>query len=101
MTEYTENYNLGKQTNKKDKFDMSIISENWDILDDCMKNFDERISESANAVSAVNDRLTTLESGSAGGSGSSNNIVILSQSEYDALITKTPDTIYMIAEEGD
>lgn len=44
MTEYTENYNLGKQTNKKDKFDMSIISENWDILDDCMKNFDERIS---------------------------------------------------------
>lgn len=74
MTEYTENYNLGKQTNKKDRFDMSIITENWDILDDCMKNFDERIS--------------TLES----------KIVILSQSEYDALATKSPDTIYMIKE---
>lgn len=82
MTEYTENYNLGKQTNKKEKFDMSIISDNWDILDDCMKNFNERIS--------------TLES-----TGSSNNIVTLSQSEYDALSTKAPDTIYMIAEEGD
>ena len=100
MTEYTENYNLGKQTNKKDKFDMSIISENWDILDDCMKNFDERISESANAVTVINERLTTLESDSKGGSGSSN-IVTLSQSEYDALSTKAPDTIYMIAEDDD
>lgn len=95
MTEYTENYNLGKQTNKKDKFDMSIISENWDILDDCMKNFDERILESANAVTDINDRVTTLESGS---TGSSNNIVVLSQSEYDALSTKAADTIYMIEE---
>ncbi|MDE6519668.1 MAG: hypothetical protein K2K91_04305 [Ruminococcus sp.] len=30
-----------------------------------------------------------------------NSIVTLSQSEYDALSTKAPDTIYMIAEEGD
>ncbi len=29
-----------------------------------------------------------------------NSIVTLSQSEYDALSTKAPDTIYMIAEEG-
>ena len=51
-----------------------------------------------NTLSVINDRLTTLESDS---TGSSNNIVTLSQSEYDALSTKAPDTIYMIAEEGD
>lgn len=30
---YTENYNLGKQENHSDKFDMAVITENMDKID--------------------------------------------------------------------
>ena len=32
-TTYTENYNLGKQEDHNDKFDMSVITGNMDIID--------------------------------------------------------------------
>lgn len=32
-TEYTPNINLGKQTDHSDKFDMTVITDNMDILD--------------------------------------------------------------------
>ncbi|WP_294750034.1 hypothetical protein [uncultured Ruminococcus sp.] len=36
-TSYTSNYNLGKQLNHGDKFDMSVITDNMDIIDRQMK----------------------------------------------------------------
>ncbi|MDE6519230.1 MAG: hypothetical protein K2K91_02065 [Ruminococcus sp.] len=86
---YTKSQTDDLISEKVDKIDGMGLSEN--NFTDAEKS---KLAGLENTLSAINDRLTTLES------DSSNNIVILSQSEYDALITKTPDTIYMIAEEG-
>ncbi|MDE6520673.1 MAG: hypothetical protein K2K91_09530 [Ruminococcus sp.] len=93
---YTKSQTDSLISGKVDKIDGMGLSEN--NFTDAEKS---KLAGLENTLSTVNDRLTTLELGSSGSSGSSNNIVTLSQSEYDALSTKAPDTIYMIAEEGD
>lgn len=45
-TTYTTNYNLGKQTDHADKFDMSILTDDMDIIDEQMK-------ENADGVAAL------------------------------------------------
>ena len=49
-TTYTTNYNLGKQTNSADKFDMSVITDNMDKIDTQMK-------ENADAAAAITPAL--------------------------------------------
>ena len=60
-TTYTTNYNLGKQTDHTDKFDMNVITDNMDIIDEQMKeNADDvvAIKQSEYAISAAaNDDL--------------------------------------------
>ena len=64
-TTYTENYNLGKQTNTADKFDMSIITDNMDKIDHYLKENAEEIDDTAAAIyaalSALTDRVANLE----------------------------------------
>lgn len=50
-TTYTPNYNLGKQEDHADKFDMSVITENMDKLDAALHEQAEDISEVQNAQS--------------------------------------------------
>ena len=50
-TTYTPNYNLGKQEDHADKFDMSVLTENADKLDTALYEQAEDISEVQNAQS--------------------------------------------------
>lgn len=50
-TTYTPNYNLGKQEDHSDKFDMSVIAENMDKIDTALHEQAEDISEVQNAQS--------------------------------------------------
>lgn len=50
-TTYTPNYNLGKQEDHADKFDMSVLTENADKLDTALHEQAEDISEVQNAQS--------------------------------------------------
>lgn len=43
-TTYTENYNLGKQEDYADKFDMSVITDNADKIDEALKGLQDGIS---------------------------------------------------------
>lgn len=43
-TTYTTNYHLGKQTDTSDTFDMSVITDDMDIIDTQMKNNETNIS---------------------------------------------------------
>ena len=43
-TTYTPNYNLGKQTNANDTFDMSVITDNMDKIDTAMNDNKTNIS---------------------------------------------------------
>lgn len=56
-TTYTPNYNLGKQEDHTDKFDMSVITENMDKLDTALHEQAEDISEAQNRQ----DSLDTAE----------------------------------------
>ena len=53
-TTYTENYNLGMQTNTADKFDMSVITDNMPIIDEVLK-------ANADNVAAVTPSLSSAE----------------------------------------
>ena len=50
-TTYTPNYNLGKQEDHADKFDMSVLTENADKIDTALYEQAEDISEVQNAQS--------------------------------------------------
>lgn len=52
MTTYTQNYNLGMQEDKADKFDMSVICENMQKLDAALKAMQDEIDELKAAQSA-------------------------------------------------
>lgn len=56
-TTYTPNYNLGKQEDHADKFDMSVLTENADKLDTALHEQAEDISEAQNRQ----DSLETAE----------------------------------------
>lgn len=45
MTTYTENFNLGKQTDHSDMFSMDVITDNMDKIDSCLKNMADRLEE--------------------------------------------------------
>ena len=44
-TTYTPNYNLGKQTDHADKFDMSVLTENADKLDAALHDHDTELAD--------------------------------------------------------
>lgn len=44
-TTYTPNYNLGKQTDHADKFDMTVITDNADKIDAALHNHDEELED--------------------------------------------------------
>ena len=44
-TTYTPNYNLGKQTDHADKFDMVVITENADKIDTALHNHDTELAD--------------------------------------------------------
>lgn len=41
-TTYTPNYHLGKQTDKADKFNMTILTDNMDIIDEALAGKEEK-----------------------------------------------------------
>ena len=57
-TTYTPNYNLGKQEDHADKFDMSVITENMDKLD-------TELHEQAEDISEVQNRQDSLDTAEA------------------------------------
>ena len=57
-TTYTPNYNLGKQTDVNDLFDMSVITDNMDKIDTAMKCIQQTICN-------INSVLTILYIGRA------------------------------------
>lgn len=59
-TTYTTNYHLGKQTDTSDNFDMSVITDNMDIIDTQMKSNENNILLKAN-TSDVNTAATNLQ----------------------------------------
>lgn len=59
-TTYTTNYHLGKQTDTSDNFDMSVITDNMDIIDTQMKSNENNILLKANS-SDVNTAVTNLQ----------------------------------------
>jgi len=58
-TTYTPNYNLGKQEDHADKFDMSVITDNMDKLDTALHEQAEDIAEADTAEAA--DRAALVE----------------------------------------
>lgn len=62
-TTYTQYYNLGKQEDHADKFDMSIITENADKLDAALHAHDEEIAEVETAEAADRAALVELVDG--------------------------------------
>lgn len=58
-TTYTPNYNLGKQEDHADKFDMSVITENMDKIDTALHEQAEDIAEADTAEAA--DRAALVE----------------------------------------
>lgn len=64
-TTYTPNYNLGKQEDHADKFDMSVITENMDKLDTALHEQAEDISEADTAEAADRAALAELIDGAA------------------------------------
>lgn len=65
-TTYTPNYNLGKQEDHADKFDMSVITENMDKIDTALHEQAEDISEVQNTQSDLDtaeaaDRAALVE----------------------------------------
>ena len=65
-TTYTPNYNLGKQEDHADKFDMSVLTENADKIDTALYEQAEDISEVQNAQSDLDtaeaaDRAALVE----------------------------------------
>ena len=44
-TTYTDNFHLGKQENRPDKFDMSVITRNMEIIDAAMQEILDTIAE--------------------------------------------------------
>ncbi len=49
---YTENYNLGKQENHSDKFDMTVITENMDKIDTAMAEQKAEIAATSEALAS-------------------------------------------------
>lgn len=79
-TTYTTNYNLGKQTNTSDTFDMSVITDNMDIIDSQMA------ANAANAATARND--------------SKNLAIPYAYNVYNGGVTITRDDKYRIKANG-
>ena len=57
-TTYTPNYNLGKQEDHADKFDMSVLTENADKLDTALYEQAEDISEAQNRQDSLESAET-------------------------------------------
>lgn len=64
-TTYTPNYNLGKQEDHADKFDMSVITDNMDKLDTALHEQAEDIAEADTAEAADRAALVELIDGAA------------------------------------
>lgn len=56
-TTYTEYYNLGKQEDTSDKFDMSVITDNMDIIDTTMKNNEMNIATNTSSIAGLLDAI--------------------------------------------
>ena len=61
-TVYTDNYNLGKQVNHSDIFNMNVITDNMDIIDGAMKTNADNISSTATTVAGHTSTINTLTS---------------------------------------
>ena len=59
-TVYTDNYNLGKQVNHSDIFNMNVITDNMDIIDGAMKTNADNISSTATTVAGHTSTINTL-----------------------------------------
>ena len=70
-TTYTENYHFGKQENKADKFDMSVITDNMDAIDHYLKQNADGIADVSRVFNAMlselTDRVAALEVSGGGG----------------------------------
>ena len=55
-TTYTSNYHLGKQTDKADKFNMTVITDNMDIIDAALADKEDKPEAATAQISN-----TTLE----------------------------------------
>lgn len=59
-TTYTTNYNLGKQTDTADKFDMSVITDNADKIDAALHGLDEDITAVTPATASATITTSSL-----------------------------------------
>lgn len=64
-TTYTPNYNLGKQTDHADKFDMAVITDNADKIDTALHNHDEELAdlEAGKQENLTSAQLAAVNSG--------------------------------------
>ena len=91
-TVYTDNYNLGKQVNHSDVFNMNVITDNMDIIDGAMKTNADNISSTATTVAGHTSSINTLTSNVSSiqsGLNSVNNNV----NKYAVPKTKTEDGV--------
>ena len=60
-TTYTDNFHLGKQENRPDKFDMSVVTRNMEIIDAAMQEILDTIAEiDSKKVSKVEGNIHKL-----------------------------------------
>ena len=59
-TTYTPNYNLGKQTDPNDNFDMSVITANMDTIDTQMKTNADNIALAQQSIDDLSPVLTQI-----------------------------------------
>lgn len=57
---YTQYYNLGKQLDTSDKFLMSVITDNMDIIDTTMKDNEVDIAQNKSLIAALTDTIEPL-----------------------------------------
>ena len=64
---YTENYGLGKQENYSDAFQMSVITQNMDKLDEVLAAMSAEILADQAKISELEERVAALEGGAENG----------------------------------
>lgn len=56
-TTYTTNYHLGKQTDTSDNFNMSVITDNMDVIDGVLKTNENNILSVQQTIGDINTVL--------------------------------------------
>ena len=83
---YTPNYNLGKQEDHTDKFDMSVITENMDKLDTALADTDSTVSSLDAKTDSISAKLKRVID-----TGPKNRIILGFPATTKSGVTATPN----------